>query len=371
MRGFLRLTEVPKFINPGVKNVEFRKLGRSDFKLSVLGLGCWAFGGGKYWGSQDQHDVEEVVTHAIKRGINFFDTAEAYNDGASEVSLGAALPAKDRDKILIGTKISPSNCAPATMRAHCDASLQRLKTDHVDLYMVHWPLNSLAVQHFSQDPVVIASPPTVEDTFRTLGDLQQDGRIRSIGISNFGVAQMEEALATGTQIVANEIAYNLVSRAIEVEILPFCEQHNISILADMGLQQGLLTGKYRDAASIPPMLARSRHFHHSRGQGNSRHGENGFETELFLALDQIRHVSVREQIPMGQLALAWIMTHARVTSTLVGSRNVAQLEENVASAKIQLKPNVVRELDDATNVLLDRLGSNPDYYEASTNSRIR
>ncbi len=351
--------------------MEVRNLGSSDLKLSVLGLGCWAFGGGQYWGAQDQRDVEAVVHRAIKLGINFFDTAEAYNEGASETSLGSALPAKDRGKILIGTKISPSNCAPATLRAHCDASLQRLKIDHVDLYMVHWPLNSLAVKHFTQDPQVIASPPGVEDTFRTLGDLQQDGKIRTIGISNFGVIQMEEALATGTQIVANEIAYNLVSRAIEVEIMPFCVQHHISILADMGLQQGLLTGKYRDAASVPPMLARSRHFHHGRGQGNSRHGENGFENELFLALELVRKIADREKFPMNQLALAWIMAHPAVATTLVGSRNVAQLEENVASANARLKPSVVKELNDATKLLLDQLGSNPDYYEASTNSRIR
>ncbi len=351
--------------------MEVRNLGSSDLTLSVLGLGCWAFGGGKYWGAQDQRDVEVVVRRAITLGINFFDTAEAYNDGASETSLGNALSPKDRDKILIGTKISPSNCAPALLRTHCDASLQRLNTNHVDLYMVHWPLNSLAVKHFTQDTQVITSPPTVEDTFRTLGDLQQDGKIHTVGISNFGVAQMEEALATGTRIVANEIAYNLVSRAIEVEIMPFCFRHHISIIADMGLQQGLLTGKYRDAASVPPMLARSRHFHHSRGQGNSRHGEDGFEKELFLALDQIRKIADREKVPMNQLALAWIMTHPGVTTTLVGSRNAAQLDENVASTNLHLKQYVVKELNAATNLLLEQLGSNPDYYEASTNSRIR
>jgi aryl-alcohol dehydrogenase-like predicted oxidoreductase len=112
-------------IKKKVKQMEIRNCGTSGMKISILGVGCWSFGGGEYWGPQSQADADEVVRRAFELGINYFDTAEAYNEGRSETSLGQAIRGIPRDKIVIGTKISPSNTAPETLVRHCEASLVR------------------------------------------------------------------------------------------------------------------------------------------------------------------------------------------------------------------------------------------------------
>jgi aryl-alcohol dehydrogenase-like predicted oxidoreductase len=118
-----------------LSTMPLRRCGSSDLMLPMLGIGGWQFGGGDYWGAQSQTDVDAVVRHAIDHGCNFFDTAESYNGGASEISLGLALRGIPRDRVIIGTKISPGNTAPAKVTAHCDASLRRLQVDHIDVYM--------------------------------------------------------------------------------------------------------------------------------------------------------------------------------------------------------------------------------------------
>ena len=194
--------------------MEKRRLGKSDLHVSVLGLGCWQFGSseGSYWGAQDQQDVNEVVARALDAGINFFDTAEMYNEGQSEVSLGIALRGK-RHQAVIGSKILPAHMHPSVIEARCDASLKRLGTDYIDLYMVHWPIQSHAYE---------GEAPDLQEAFHALDRLRQAGKIRHIGISNHGIRQMREVEDTGVEVAANELAYNLFSRAIEAEILPYC-----------------------------------------------------------------------------------------------------------------------------------------------------
>ncbi len=128
--------------------VALRPCGKSDLKLPALGMGSWAYGGGEYWGPHSQAEVNDVVHCAIDRGCNFFDTAEAYNDGASEASLGLALKDIPREKVIIATKISPCHTEPQTLIEHCEASLKRLRTDYLDLYMVHWPITLYSIRHF-------------------------------------------------------------------------------------------------------------------------------------------------------------------------------------------------------------------------------
>ena len=165
--------------------MELRKCGTAGLALPALGVGCWAFGGGEYWGSQDQGDVDAVVHAAIDAGCNYFDSAEVYNNGASESSLGTALEGV-RHRAIVGTKVSPSNCYAATLREHCEQSLRRLRTNYIDLYMVHWPIHPHSIRHFTNDEKVIGNPPRVEEAFDTLNRLRQEGKIRHIGVSNFG-----------------------------------------------------------------------------------------------------------------------------------------------------------------------------------------
>ena len=134
----------------------------------MLGTGCWAFGGGDYWGTQDQKDVTSVVHASVDLGINYFDTAEAYNEGRSEVSLSNAIIGIARDKLVIGTKVSPSNCYKNSLIEHCESSLNRLRTDYIDLYMIHWPIHPHSIRHFTHDQKVIESPPSIEQAIEAL-----------------------------------------------------------------------------------------------------------------------------------------------------------------------------------------------------------
>lgn len=349
--------------------MKINKLGSSDITVTSLGMGCWAYGGGRYWGDQSQNDVNEIVHAALDRGINYFDTAEVYNDGASESSLGLALRGR-RAKAVIGTKISTANTRPETLKEHCHDSLRRLGTDYIDIYMLHWPINIKSIEHFSEDKELVNSPPSVEDAFCTLLKLKQDGKIREIGISNHGVKQMQEIQKVCDCIVVNELPYNLISRAIERDILPFCVENKIGVLGYMAMQQGILAGIYPAIESIPPAQVHSRHFHFSRGGDESRHGEEGAEAEIMNLLSGMKKMSRDTGITLPAMSLAWAMAGNGISCTLVGSRNILELESNIKAASLRLPEDMMQELNRLSAPILKKLGYNPDYYENRKYSRI-
>ena len=332
--------------------MEKRLLGESGLNVSVLGLGCWPLGGGLGWENQDERDSLATIHAALERGINFFDTAEGYNEGHSEELLGKALHGR-RDRALIATKILPVNADPATLRAHCEASLRRLQTDYVDLYQVHWPITDCSV----------------EEAFAALRALQAEGKVRAIGVSNHGPQQLAQVLTTGTPITSNQICYNLLCRAVETGIMPLCREHNIGLITYMALMQGLLTGKYATADDVPPFRARTRHF--SRTRPGTRHGEEGAEAETFQALARIRCVAEGLGVSMAHLAVAWIIVRSGICCVLVGSRTPAQLGDNMAAAQLKLSPEIIAELEQATEVLRLKLGPNADYWQGGEQTRVR
>ena len=183
--------------------METRRCGQTDLVLPSLGIGCFSFGGGSYWGEQSQSDVDDVVACALDRGVYLLDTAETYNGGESEIALGRALRGR-RDQALIVSKIQPDHAYAAEVRRYCDASLQRLQTDRIDAYLIHWPLNTNALRHYTSDSEKLAAPPRLPDTLHVLKELQREGKIRYLGVSNFGVTQLTEALAVGVPLAVNE-----------------------------------------------------------------------------------------------------------------------------------------------------------------------
>ncbi len=327
--------------------MEMRRCGKSGIEISPVGIGCWSYGGGDYWGPQSQSDVTTVAHAAMDAGINFFDTAEGYNHGRSESALGLALKGR-RHKAVIGTKISTPD--PSRIRERCEASLERLQTDYIDIYMVHWPHDEFPI----------------DESMAELTKLKEDGLIRAIGVSNFGISQLTAALNTGTELAVNQLCYNLLSRAIEIELLPLCQKNNIGILGYMPLLQGILTGKYKSASEIPPTHSRFRHFRDDRPMAN--HGEKGAEEEVFKTLESIREIAEGEQIPMSRLAIAWTMARSGITCMLVGTRNVDELTENLHAIKYTPSKDVLKRLDILTAPLLEKMGANPDYF---TGKRIR
>lgn len=344
-----------------------RQCGRSGLSLPIIGIGAWSFGGGEYWGAQSQSDADAVVRGALDYGCNFFDTAEAYNQGASESSLGLALRGIPREKVLICTKISPSNCEPKTLVQHCEASLRRLQTDYLDIYMVHWPITPHSIRHFTTDNI---PTPSVPEAFATLKRLQDTGMIRHIGVSNFGPAKLTEAIDLGVEIAINELPYSLLTRAIELEVLPFCRGHGIGVLGYMALFQGVLSGNFATLADIPELRRRTRHFD-CRSTPKIRHGLPGAEAETSAALAGIRGIAEKHGLPMSELALKWAFAGPGITSSLCGARNLKQLQENLQAAMEPLDPKIVAELNRATAPLLEKLGPSFDYWEHPSNDRTK
>lgn len=346
-----------------------RACGNSGLELPVLGIGCWAYGGssGDYWGAQNQKDVTDVMHCAVDLGANYFDTAEGYNAGQSETALGAAMRDMPREKVLIGSKVSPPNCYPDTLVEHCDASLKRLGTDYIDLYMIHWPLHSHAMKYFTNDQSVINNPPAQLEAFETLVKLRDSGKIRYFGVSNFSRKRLQQ-FPSLEPVAVNQVAYNLMSRAAELEIMPYCQQQGIGIIGYSALMQGVLTGAYRSLDNIPPNRRRTRHFDAAR-TAVCRHGESGCEKQLMQALSAVRSIAEDCGIPMRDLAIRWTLAHPALTCTLAGCRNVQQLEQNISHVNEPLTVDVVAALNVATQPVMDALGNHFDYYESAENDR--
>jgi aryl-alcohol dehydrogenase-like predicted oxidoreductase len=180
--------------------VNYKTLGKTEIDVSEFALGCWPFAGGKVWGPQDD-DVSIATVHAaLDKGINFFDTAEGYDDDShSEEVLGLALTGRLTEAV-IATKISPPHLVPGLVDEACEASLRRLRTDTIDLYQIHWPNHNVPI----------------EDSLEALIKLRDAGKIRSIGVCNFGVNDLSSALKSA-DIVTDQLPYNLLWRPIEVE----------------------------------------------------------------------------------------------------------------------------------------------------------
>ncbi|HUX59558.1 MAG TPA: aldo/keto reductase [Bacteroidales bacterium] len=335
-------------------------------ELSIIGTGCWAFGGGEYWGDQNQKDVDDVVHASVDKGINYFDTAEVYNEGRSEYSLGRAIIGIPRSNLLIGTKVSPSNCYKNTLIEHCEASLKRLQTDYIDLYMIHWPIHPHSIRHFTKDPSIIEKPPTIGEALDALVILKQQGKIRHFGVSNFSRTRL--SILPLEEIVVNELPYNLLCRAIEYDALPLCEEKGIGVIGYMALLQGILADIYPSFNDIPVWQRRTRHFN-CISTKECRHGENGAELETETAVKGIRRICKDTGIAMADIALKWIMCNPAITSMLVGSRNIEELDANINAVKNPINKEIKAELDQITLPLMEKLGNHFDYYESAENDR--
>ena len=330
--------------------MEYKSLGTTDIKVSEFALGCWPFAGGKVWGRQDDDVSISTVHAALDKGITFFDTAEGYDDDShSEEVLGRALAGR-RDEAVIATKISPPHLVPSLVEQTCNASLQKLQTDYVDLYQIHWPNHDVAV----------------EDSIAALLRLRDAGKIRSIGVCNFGVQDLNGALESA-EIVTNQLPYNLLWRPIEVEIQATCLENNIGLICYSPLAQGLLTGRYHSADEVPDGLSRSRLFNNSRPLAN--HGEDGCESQAFLAIAEVIAIASEVGEHPAKVALAWVRSRLGITSLLVGARSPAELELNLPAFEYELPQGITERLTAATDPVKTKLGSNADMWSGDNRMR--
>ena len=332
--------------------MEYRKLGNTDMFVSVISLGGWALASDRNWGEQDKATSIATVHAALDAGVNFFNTAEGYGkEGASERVLGEAL-AGHRHEVVIATKIEVDHnylSADETIQA-CERSLQRLNTDYVDVYQIHWP----------------SRVTPITETVEAMEKLRQQGKVRTIGVANFGVQDLSDLLEVG-RADSNELPYSLVFRAIEYDIADKCVANSIGILPYSPLAQGLLAGKFSSADEVPVARARTRIFSGERSL--ARHGEAGCEEEAFAAIDEIRGICGKIRQPMARVALAWLLHQPGVTSVIAGARNPEQLQQNVQAAALALRPEIVAELAQVTDEVKQKLGPNPDPWQSDARPR--
>jgi myo-inositol catabolism protein IolS len=330
--------------------VQYKSLGTTDIKVSEFALGCWPFAGGSVWGPQDDNVSIATAHAALDKGITFFDTAEGYDDDShSEEVLGRALVGR-RVEAVIATKISPLHLVPDLVEQTCEASLQKLQTDYIDLYQIHWPNHDVAV----------------EDSMAVLLKLRDAGKIRSIGVCNFGVQDLTAALESA-EIVTDQLPYNLLWRPIEVEIQPTCLENNVGLMCYSPLAQGLLTGRYASADEVPDGLSRSRLFSNSRPLTN--HGEDGCETEAFDAIAQVIEIAAELEEHPAKVSLAWVRSRPGITSLLVGARSPDELDLNIPAFEYDLPQGIADRLSAATEPVKAEIGSNADMWSGDNRMR--
>jgi aryl-alcohol dehydrogenase-like predicted oxidoreductase len=345
------------------KVVPRRDLGDCGLNVPVIGVGGWSFGGGDYWGEQQQKDVDDVITVALESGCNFFDTAEAYDNGDSETVLGKSLASR-QGKVIIGTKIVPENCTPKKIREHLQGSLDRLQLNCVDIYMIHWPLDTFKMEENTPEDEI----PNIKTCLQTLQQLKEEGKIKHIGVSNFGVEQLKEALTVGVKIAVNQLPYGLFLRMMEDEVIPLCVQNGVGVVGYSPLMQGLLTGKYQNIDDIPVARTRTRHFSGSRPR--SRHGCDGCEDDVIAALAKIQEIAKENNVTMAEISLAWALHNPNISCIIPGSRNLDQLNTNLSAAHIKLSDETYAALCDATQPIKQALKGCYDIYESNENSRV-
>jgi myo-inositol catabolism protein IolS len=329
--------------------MKYRVLGTTEISASVVAVGCWAFAGEATWGPQSEADSIATVRAALDVGINLFDTAEGYGGGDSEAVLGRALVGR-RHEAVIATKVSRSNLSGHALQQACERSLQRLQTDYIDLYQIHWPSREVPLQ----------------ETLEALERLRDQGKVRAIGVCNFGLGDLSDLLAVGWADT-NQLPYSLLWRAIEYGIKQKCIDEGIGILCYSPLVQGLLTGKFSSPDEVPEGRARTRLFSSDRPQ--ARHGEAGCEGEVFSALEKIRHICDEIEQPMASVSLAWLVQQPGVTSVIVGARKPHQIEQTAQAADLELSSAVVDALTAATEEVKRKLGPNPDMWQAESRFR--
>lgn len=291
-----------------------RELGRQGPEVSVIGLGAWPIGGGM--GVVDEAVAIATVRSAIDAGITLLDTAQAYR--TSESTLGRALGDGYRDRCFLATKVS-SDYSPTGIRTAMDNSLRALGVDHVDLYQVHsWR----------------ADVYPIESTMETMARLQEEGKTRFIGVSNFNAEQMSQAYGVAP-FHSSQPRYNMIDRHIEPTDLPFCEQRGIGNLVHSPLAKGLLTGKYRADHVFPDEDERS---------GFPRFQGKQFAAYMQLG-DRLREVAHDVGCTMVQLAIAWCLRQPAVSCVLVGAKSPSQVADYVPATDIELSADELARLD--------------------------
>jgi aryl-alcohol dehydrogenase-like predicted oxidoreductase len=308
--------------------MEFRKLGSSDIEVSEISLGSWL----TYSGGVEREQTEACTRAAFEVGINFFDTANIYGVGAAETAWGEILKNFRRQEFILATKLffpmseTDSGLSKEQIHKQIDASLERLQTDYIDLYQCHRP-----------DP-----DTPIEETMEGLTEVCEAGKAREIGFSEWTVEQIQASLEVpgAKKFVSSQPQYNMIWRAPEAELIPFCEQHGISQVVWSPLAQGVLTGKY--APGEPPPED-SRAASEEMGAMMDRYRSD----ELLEAVQRLIPIAEDAGLSMATMALAWCLRQENLASVITGASRPEQVHHNAEAAGVKLGADTLEAIDDA------------------------
>lgn len=322
--------------------MKYRQLGQTELEVSVITFGAWAIAGWM-WGGTDKKDAIEAIHSAIDEGITTIDTAPVYGFGVSEEIVGEALKSSVRDKVFLMTKFglrwtmkkgsfyfntkdNQGNeinlykySAPESIIEECELSLKRLKTDYIDVYQIHWPDNTTPI----------------EETMNACQKLVQSGKVRAVGVSNYSTSQMMEAEKV-LHLTSNQVPYSMINRGIEAEIVPYCLDKNIGILAYSPLQRGFLTGK----------IAADHTFNPGDHRANSPYFKKNNYTQILAFLKKLEPMAADKSATVAQIVIQWTIQQPGITTALVGARNRKQAAENAKSADISLSQSELNQIDE-------------------------
>ncbi len=308
--------------------VRYRKLGSSGIEVSEIGLGSWL----TYSGGVAKEQARACVDAAFEAGINFIDTANVYGRGAAEELLGEALAGRERSSYVLATKVyfpmsdTDRGLSAEQIHKQIDASLKRLRTDHVDLYQCH---------RYDEDT-------PLEETMSALTEVVRAGKARHIGFSEWPVEKIEASLALPgvERWVSSQPQYSLLWRAPEAEVIPLCEREQISQIVWSPLAQGVLTGKYRPGQAPPA---------DSRASSESMSGfmDRLMQASVLEAVQRLEPVAEGAGMTMAQLALAWVLRQGNVASAIVGASRPEQVRANASASGLTLDADTLAAVDEA------------------------
>ena len=311
--------------------MQTKQLGNSDLHITPVGIGAWAMGGSGWafsWSHQEDQDSIDAIHAALDAGINWIDTAAVYGLGHSEEVVARALASYSGPRPLVFTKCERAwnaerqivkSLQPDSIRKECEDSLRRLNVDVIDLYQIHWP-----------EP-----DEDIEQGWSTLVELQREGKVRWIGVSNFNVAQMKR-LQRIAPITSLQPPYSLIRPEVESEILPYAYQETIGVIVYSPMGSGLLTGAMtrERLASLPPDDWRNR---------SPYFQEPKLSRNLAIA-DRLTEIGKRFGKKAGEVAIAYVLDNPAVTGAIVGFRNSQQVNELRNALEFRLPQDTVDEL---------------------------
>jgi myo-inositol catabolism protein IolS len=313
--------------------MEYRRFGRTELKVSAVGFGCWEIGG--TYGHIDESQFQRAVARAIDDGISCFDTAEAYGMGISEEALARALGHRRREVVIatkfgVGYEDMPNrrDSRRARVLASIDRSLQRLGTDHVDIYLVHWP-----------DP----NTP-IDETMTALDEIVHQGKARYVGVSNFRMAQIEQAMR-GRRVDVVQYAWNMFDRRMQAEIFPYCAAQQIGVMAYGSLAYGMLSGTFHAGVQFEESDWRSKAgMLGSLNLFRTLFGPEHFPRNL-AAVEELKRLAAKYGKTLPQFALRWTLSNPVVGTALVGFRTPAEVTENLGALGWEISNANLGEVD--------------------------